>query len=207
MRSADTRRKNRVHNKAAINFAVLNTIGGFLALLGLGMFYSRTGALNMAQIGHTLGRDSSVLVVTAFVFTISGFLIKAAAFPFHFWLADAHAVAPTPVCVLFSGVMVELGVYAVARGYWVIADGLFAAHRPAITAVLLVVGCMSALLGAFMCFAQRHLKRLLAFSTAKASLFLVAGILLHRFVSVDEAQLHAGVAICRGLESFLSWVA
>jgi multicomponent Na+:H+ antiporter subunit D len=207
--------------QGAINFAVLNTLGGFLALLGLGMFYSRTGALNLAQIGRALSNDSSALVATAFVFVICGFLVKAAIFPFHFWLADAHAVAPTPVCVLFSGIMVELGIYAVARVYWVIVGSAFAPHRNAITAVLLVIGAITALLGAFMCFVQRHIKRLLAFSTishagvmlmafallrpealagaavylvghgaAKGSLFLIAGILLHRFGSIDEGQLY-----------------
>ncbi len=207
--------------QGAINFAVLNTIGGFLALIGLGMFYSRTGALNMAQIGRALSTQSDVLVTTAFVFVISGFLVKAAAFPFHFWLADAHAVAPTPACVLFSGIMVQLGVYAVARVYWATMDGPFGAHRPAVTAVLLTVGVLTALLGALMCFAQTHIKRLLAFSTishtgilligisllrpdalagaalyvighgaAKGALFLVAGILLHRFGSIEEARLY-----------------
>ncbi|HKW24762.1 MAG TPA: proton-conducting transporter membrane subunit [Terriglobales bacterium] len=207
--------------QGALNFAITNTVGALLVLSGIGLLYGRTGALNMAQIGRTLGGRLDGLVITAFVFIMAGFFIKAAVFPFHFWLADAHAVAPTPVCVLFSGIMVELGIYAVLRVYWTIFDGPFAAHRWDLRALLLTVGTITAVIGAVMCFGQRHIKRLLAFSTVshvglltigfgvlkagalagvalyvvghglvKAALFLVAGLLLHRFSSVDELELH-----------------
>jgi multicomponent Na+:H+ antiporter subunit D len=207
--------------QGALNFAVTNTVGAFLVLSGIALLYGRTGALNMAQIGRTLGGNLDGLVITAFVFIMAGFFIKAAVFPFHFWLADAHAVAPTPVCVLFSGIMVELGLYAVQRVYWTMFDGSFAAHRWDLRALLLTLGSITAVLGAVMCFGQRHIKRLLAFSTVshvglltigfgvlkagalagvtlyvlghglvKAALFLVAGLLLHRFGSVDELELH-----------------
>jgi multicomponent Na+:H+ antiporter subunit D len=147
-------------------------------LCGIGLLYGRTGALNMAQIGRALGGHSDGLVLTAFVFILCGFFVKAAAFPFHFWLADAHAVAPTPVCVLFSGVMVELGLYAVVRVYWSIMDGPFAAHRPALRGVLLGMGIITALLGAVMCFGQRHIKRMLAFSTVSHVGLLIIGFAL-----------------------------
>ncbi len=106
--------------QGALNFAMTNSIGAYLWLSGIGLIYGRTGALNMAQIGRylTLHRTASGLVVVAFALILTGLLIKSAIVPFHFWLPDAHSVAPTPVCVLFSGVMVELGLYGIARIYW-----------------------------------------------------------------------------------------
>ncbi|GHF59443.1 hypothetical protein GCM10010218_46200 [Streptomyces mashuensis] len=209
--------------QGALTFGFLNSLGGYASLLGIGLLYARTGELGMAQTGRRLdaagGPDA--LVTGAFVLLVTGLLVKAAAVPFHFWLPDAHTVAPTPVSMLLSGVMVELGVYGVARVHTTVfagPGGIPAAH---FRRTLLVLGVASALTGAVMCWQQRHLKRLLAFSTVahtglfltglalmsdgatagvclyvlghagtKAALFAVTGILLDRYGSVDEHQLH-----------------
>ncbi len=152
--------------EGALNFAVVNSIGAFLILIGIALLYGRTGALNLAQIGRELaGGPTDGLVVVSFVLIASGLCVKAALVPFHFWLADAHAVAPTPVCVIFSGVMVELGVYGVARVYWTIYANPKGLQPAAVGAIFIAAGTASALIGAVMCAAQRHIKRLLAFST------------------------------------------
>ena len=103
--------------QGALNFGVVNALGAFITLMGIGLLYAYTGTLNMAEAGRTLAAHppGEVFLLFAMLLTFSGFLIKSAAVPFHFWLADAHAVAPTPVSVLFSGVMVELGLYAMFR--------------------------------------------------------------------------------------------
>lgn len=171
--------------EGSLNFAITNTIGAFLVLSGIGLLYGRTGALNMAQIGRSLGTANDALVVVAFVLILCGFGIKAAIAPFHFWLADAHAVAPTPVCILFSGVMVELALYAIARVYWTIFQAPFASHLASVRAMFIAFGIVTALLGAFMCFAQHHIKRLLAFSTIShmGLLFIAFGLLTPRALS------------------------
>src|SRR5690242_57034 len=211
--------------QGAFNFAVSNTVGAFMILFGLGILYARTGALNLAQLGATLPHRAGGPVIVAFALLLCGFFVKAAIVPFHFWLADAHAVAPPTVCILFSGIMVELGLYAVARVYWTVFAGSLGAPSD-LRELLLATGALTAVVGAAMCFLQRHVKRLLAFSTvahagimlmgiallsagglagfllylaahglAKAALFLAAGTLLNRLGTIDELRLRG-----RGME-------
>ncbi|HEY5985751.1 MAG TPA: proton-conducting transporter membrane subunit [Streptosporangiaceae bacterium] len=214
----------KIEDKTAVQggliFGIVNSLGAYLSLTGIAIVYSRTGQLGLPQLGTLLtGNRPDALVVVGFVLIVTGFLVKAAMVPFHFWLADAHAVAPTPVCVMLSGVMVELGLYGTARVYWVAFSGTI--PHPDVSHAFLAMGVLTAVLGATMCFAQRHLKRLLAYSTiahlgmftmgfatldsegtagaalyaaghagVKAALFLLVGILLDRHGNVDELRLY-----------------
>ena len=175
--------------QGAVNFAITNTLGAYMILVGIGLVYARTGALNFAQAGQFLARHGADrLVIVAFALLVCGFLIKAAAAPFHLWLADAHAVAPAPVCVLFSGAMVELGLFAIARIYWTVFAGPFDGAALEVRNLLVWLGLATAILGAVMCFLQRHLKRMLAFSTISHAGAMLVGIGL-----LDHTSL-AGVA-------------
>jgi multicomponent Na+:H+ antiporter subunit D len=206
--------------QGALNFAIINSLGAYFTLTGIGILYARYGALGLPQLGEALaGQPPDALLVIAFCLVCVGFLVKAAVVPFHFWTADAEAVAPTPVCLLFSGVMVALGVYGVDRVYSTVFGEVL--PHDAVRRALLVLGALTALVGALMCFLQRHLKRLLAYSTIahvglflaaagtldgpgttgaavyvlghagiKGALFLIAGTVLSRYGSVDEVSLH-----------------
>jgi multicomponent Na+:H+ antiporter subunit D len=166
--------------EGSLNFAVTNTIGSFLAVIGIALVYARTGALNIAQAGHVLdsGRVDG-LVVVALAFLVCGFLVKAAIVPFHLWLADAYAVAPAAICIVLAGAMSELGVLGVVRVVFGVFGGPIAAHADAVRTVLVVAGLTTAVLGAVMAYAQDHLKRMLAFITiGHVGLFLAgAGVL------------------------------
>ncbi len=166
--------------QGAINFAVTNSLGGMSVLMGIGFLYARTGSLNLAQIGQALaGRHADGLVVVAFALLTGGFLVKAAVVPFHFWLPDAYGSAPTPVCVLFAGVMSELGLFAVIRVWDTVFSGLAGGIGPRMRAVLLGFGLLTAVVGAVMALAQLQLKRMLAFVTmSHLGIYLIGAGLL-----------------------------
>ncbi len=214
--------------QGALNFGVINSLGAYLCLFGIGLLYARTGQLGLPQLGSELaGHGRNVVVLIGFALVVTGWLVKAAVVPFHFWLADAHAVAPAPVCLLFSGVMAPLGIYGLARLYWSTFRGVLApaaAHR-----MMLVLAVVTAVLGAVMCLLQRHLKRMLAYSTiahiglfllglaastpagvaaaalylaghaaVKGALFLLTGIILSQYRSLDEYGLFGRARRHRG---------
>jgi multicomponent Na+:H+ antiporter subunit D len=217
--------------RGALNFAITNSVGAFLVLSGIALIYGRTGALNLAQLGQSLATaPADRLVVVAFLLLMVGFFVKAAVVPFHFWLADAYALAPTAVGVLFAGVVSELGLYAVARVYWTVFSGPLA-QVEGLRGVLLLGAAATALVGGVMCLLQHHLTRLLAYATVshvgltlagfallgpaaaggavlylvtdglvKGSLFISSGIIDHHLRDVDERRL-------QGRGRHLPWVA
>jgi multicomponent Na+:H+ antiporter subunit D len=151
--------------QGAVNFAITNSVGSFALLFGTALLYGRTGALNFAQVGHALeGRHADGLLVVAFTLIVAGFFVKSALVPFHLWLADTYAVSPAPVCLIFAGVLSEVGLFGLARVYWTVFEAPFGSHARDVRNVLLAVGIATALLGALMAFLQRHLKRLLAYT-------------------------------------------
>jgi multicomponent Na+:H+ antiporter subunit D len=206
--------------EGAINFTIINGIGSYLFLMGLGLIYARLGVLDFSALEQGVARQPhDVVLYGSFALLAAGLLIKGAQVPFHFWLSDAHAVAPSPVSVIFSGAMVALGVYGVAKLAWAVFFPSMEI-REVVRTVLLWMGASSIVLGGLMSLAQRHIKRLLAFSTishvgvlllglsllnsdglagmfvyllghglVKSALFMIAGILLAACGGIDELNL------------------
>jgi multicomponent Na+:H+ antiporter subunit D len=192
----------------AISFAVTNSIGAFFLLIGTSLIYGRTGALNLAQAGAALASGGvDALVVAAITLVLCGYLVKGAIAPFHLWLADAHAVAPAPISVIFSGVMVELGLYGAARAYWELFAPVLGDRGGAVLGALLCLGAATAVIGAVLCLAQRNVKRLLALSTVSHSGLVLCAIGTGSHVALAGAAVYvvahglvkAGLFMCAGL--------
>jgi len=97
-----------------------------------------------------------------------GFIGKSALIPIHFWLPEAHTVAPSPASSLLSGVMTAMGVYGLIR------ISTFIDLRSEIISVILeVLGLITIIYGGLQAVAQRDGKKLLAYSTISSNGFTI----------------------------------
>jgi NADH-quinone oxidoreductase subunit M len=109
------------------------------------------------------------------------FAVKLPAVPFHSWLPDAHTEAPTAGSLILAGVMLKTGGYGLLRLLVPLLPG--AAHAFAPVAMLL--GAISVLYGALMAFAQRDMKRLIAFSSVSHMGFVMLGVFAFTTLSLQ----------------------
>jgi hydrogenase-4 component B len=128
-----------------------------------------TGSFQLRPIG--IHEASLGTFYWIFFMVLLAFGVKAGLMPFHVWLPDAHANAPSHVSALLSGIMLKMGIYGMIRLY-----GYLPAPPLSWGALLLFLGTLSAVLGIAFAVSQRDLKRLLAYSSVENIGIIVMGL-------------------------------
>jgi len=102
--------------------------------------------------------STGIVVPIIFILSFIGFGIKAGFMPFHFWLPQAHPIAPSVLSAFFSGVMIKTGIYGILRTFQ------FLSPVPEWCGwLVLSVSIISAIFGVWYALAQHDIKRLLAY--------------------------------------------
>lgn len=115
----------------------------------------------LVAIGESAATPIPETIATAiFLLALIGFGLKAGIMPMHVWLPGAHAMAPSHVSAVMSGVILKMGVYGLVR------IGSLLHHPPVWWGiVVLAAGAVSAVMGIAFAVGQRDFKRMLAYSS------------------------------------------
>ncbi len=152
--------------KAGVQYVVTNLVGSSVFLIAVGMIYSVTGTLNMADLALIVPKVAAAdqaLLQTGAVLLLLVFAVKAALVPLHFWLPGTYANAPGPVAALFA-IMTKVGAYSIIRLY-VLAFGADAGEAAWLAAPwLLPAALVTLVLGMTGVLAARSLGQMASFA-------------------------------------------
>ena len=160
------------YNKPTAIFAnmkafLVNRVGDFGFILGIGLIVAYTGTLNYTEIfakadslaGLTLPGSHWLLITVICICLFIGAMGKSAQFPLHVWLPDSME-GPTPISALIhAATMVTAGIFMVSR-----MSPLFELSDTALNFIM-IIGAITALFMGFMGIIQNDIKRVVAYST------------------------------------------
>jgi NAD(P)H-quinone oxidoreductase subunit 4 len=165
---------------------ILYTAGGSLFIL--------VAALSMGFYGDTISFDMQTLAAKDYALNfqlwmyaglIIAYGVKLPIIPLHTWLPDAHGEATAPVHMLLAGILLKMGGYALIR----MNAGMLPDAHAAFAPVLVVLGVVNIIYAALTSFAQRNLKRKIAYSSISHMGFVLIGIASFTDLGLSGAML------------------
>jgi hydrogenase-4 component F len=183
----------RISLEAAYKYLILSSVGIALAFIGTALMYyagaAKAGeiAVNWSALRAAAGSLNSDVMRLAFVFILIGYGTKAGLVPMHTWLPDAHSEAPAPISALMSGVLLNVGLYAMIR-FKAVVDVAVGSEFTA--GLLLGVGLLSLLVAAAFLVRQRNYKRMLAYSSVEHIGIICLGLGFGGYWGIFGALLH-----------------
>jgi NADH-quinone oxidoreductase subunit M len=175
----------RGRRTAAWRYLIYNLVGGLCLLLAtaaFGVVMGSTDVIGTSTGGNAIGERWGAWIFAGFAFAFS---VKTPVFPFHTWMPDTYAELPPPVAAVVSGVQSKAGLY----GFLVIGLPFFAPQMHAATPLMVALGLIGLLYGAFTSLTQTDAKRIVAYSSLSH-----LGLMLIAVFSFDPLAI-AGAAV------------
>lgn len=161
---------------AAMKFFIYTQASGLLmlvAILALAFaHHAHTGNFSFsyeALLATPLSDEMAMILMLGFFLA---FAVKLPVVPFHGWLPDAHAQAPTAGSVDLAGILLKTGAYGMLR----FALPLFPDASQSFAPVAMVLGLVGIFYGAILAFGQQDIKRLIAYTSISHMGFVLIGI-------------------------------
>jgi NAD(P)H-quinone oxidoreductase subunit 4 len=170
---------------AATKFILYTALASiFILVSGLALaFYGDNITFNLTELAlKDYPLSLSLLAYTGFLIA---FGVKLPIFPLHTWLPDAHSQASAPISMILAGVLLKMGGYALIRFNIEILPAAHIKFAP----LLVILGVINIVYGAFTAFGQTNLKRRLASSSISHMGFVLIGIASFTDLGLNGAML------------------
>ena len=189
---------------AATQFFVYTMAGSVALLLGFLALDLSAGTLDFGVLTALSANGELERLVTAHLgpvmlglalAVLAGFAVKVPLAPFHTWLPDAYAEAPTPVTMLLTGAMSKMGVYGLLR----IAIPIFGHQLAQVRTPLLVLAVITVVMGSWAAVVQKDLKRIFAYSSVNHLGYCMLGIFAIAIPASGVADIAAKASALNGV--------
>jgi len=161
----------RAQIEGAIKYLALNLISSAFFLAATAVLYGITGTVNFAELARQLDGQSGSVTVVAMLFLVA-FSIKAAAFPFFFWLPASYHTPPVAVSAVFAGLLTKVGVYALVRVFTL----LFVGDTAFTHGIILWMAAFTMIVGVLGAVSQNDARRVLSFHIVSQIGYMLMGL-------------------------------
>ena len=168
----------------AIKYVSMNLIASMIFLAGIGLLYGKAGTLNMADLAVKISEsDDSLLINSSAMLFFVAFSIKAAVFPFFFWLPASYHTPPIAITALFSGLLTKVGIYAMIRFFTL----FFVQNQDFWHPLLLIIGGLTMVVGVLTAASQFDMRKILSFHIISQIGYMVMGLGLFTVMGIAGA--------------------
>jgi len=178
--------------EAGFNYLILSAMGSGCFLLGVAMIYMVTGYLNFSMVQAELSQAILLYplnIYTAAALFIVAFGTKAALFPLHVWLPDAHASAPSPSSAMLSGLVIKIYAFVLFLIFSRVFPQSLLDAIP-LRQIILWLGAAGVMFGSIYAMLQSDLKKMLAYSSIGQIAFIFMGIGINHSLAVTGGLYH-----------------